>query len=122
MLGMKKSKAEATQRMTFKTLEMQSLAVFDILVQYGVFGTKEIHRLYPQQLGFMSVIRYHSVRRDQNLEQNYHESCVRLLINLTVNHKNQAVFRDIEAYAHPTENTDMDYNGLNRDLASAVAV
>lgn len=111
------------KKLKLETLQSQSEALFEVLHGHGVFGESEGKWLESEKRGFMGMVEDHAISRDHNyLEITYSGTCVRLIINLTVNEKNEAVFKDITAYDHPWANEDMDYEALNLGFLFALHV
>lgn len=96
-------------------LEVQSDFLFDILYNHGVFNAIEGEWLEVEERSFRNRVKQLSDSSTNHLELTY-SSGVTLVIKLTKNEKQEAVFKDINTYVHPWDNKNFNYDALNDEL------
>ena len=114
-LGWKLFKKVRLEKLDAKTEELGAL-----LNQRGVFGRAAALNtdiLDFEMRDLKGMIQDHAVKGDNDyLELTYNASNVRLAIHTAVDDKGNAYIKNIEAYDHPWNNPDMDYDALNREV------
>lgn len=108
------------KKIRLEKLDAKAEELGAVLNQRGVFGRSAA--INPDILNFemkdlKGMIQDHAVKGDNDyLELTYNASNVRLVIHTAVDDKGNAYIKNIEAYDHPWNNTDMDYDALNREV------
>lgn len=114
-LGWKLFKKVQLDKLDAKAEELSA-----VLNQRGVFGRAaaiNADLLDFEVKDLKGMIQDHVTQGDNNyLELTYNASNVRLAINTAIDDKGNAYISNIQAYDHPWNNTDMDYDALNREV------
>lgn len=102
------------------SFEAKAEAMVHVLNKHKVFGdTLDGKWLKSEMRGFKGMVRDQATGNDSHnsLELTYRNSNVRLLVDARVR-DNEVVITGFQAYDHPSKNSRMDYEGLNKDLAA----
>jgi hypothetical protein len=107
-------------KVSTKSLEAKTEAVFNVLNSHKVFGNLQDDRVAIELHSFKHMVISHATGDDKHnyLELTY-PTRVRLIIHTQI-FAGMADFREVTAYDHERRNTLMDYEKLNTDIQEAL--